>query len=222
VNSNGVFTLPVTSELLSDGTHIFETTAQLSGELEIRSEPRGIEYGKFGPWVRITSHTLRDFVTVRPYIKGEAGYALEPVDPTDKEAVARYMREREAHRVERVEVSLNNGRSFEPAQGREQWRYRLETQNFPDGDIRPIVKAVFADGSAAFDKTIVTIDDTPPEVTLLSPRREGSTRTSPCPEPRMTRTASRRCSPRSARATRRTTSFPHSSRASTSTAMPSG
>jgi hypothetical protein len=173
VNSNGVFTLPVTSELLSDGTHIFETTAQLSGELEIRSEPRGIEYGKFGPWVRITSHTLRDFVTVRPYIKGEAGYALEPVDPTDKEAVARYMREREAHRVERVEVSLNNGRSFEPAQGREQWRYRLETQNFPDGDIRPIVKAVFADGSAAFDKTIVTIDDTPPEVTLLSPSEEG-------------------------------------------------
>jgi hypothetical protein len=100
----------------------------------------------------------------RPYIKGEAGYSLPP-------ALAKG--ERDTHRVQRVEVSFDNGMRFTPASGGEQWQFRLETQDFPDGAIRIMARAVFADGTQAFDETLLTIDDTPPQVTLLSPREEG-------------------------------------------------
>ncbi len=173
MNDNGYFTMAVTPESLQDGTHSLEAQARLAGDLVIRSEPRSIVYRKLGPWIRITSNAPGDFVTSRPFITGEAGFTSEPADPADKEAVARAQRERDAHRIERIEVSLDNGKSFTAVSGREKWQYRLETQNYPDGEVRFIARAVFTDGSTAFDETLLTIDDTPPQVVLLSPREEG-------------------------------------------------
>jgi hypothetical protein len=43
----------------------------------------------------------------------------------------------------------------------------------PDGPVRIMVRAVFADGATAVTQTIVRQDDTPPQVQLLSPREEG-------------------------------------------------
>jgi hypothetical protein len=132
-----------------------------------------VEYRKTGPWVRIASHPLGSFINARPFLSGEAGYALEEPDASDAEAAKRHEQEKRAHRVERVEVSLDNGKSFLPAQGGEQWRYRIETQNYSDGEMRLMVRAVFSDGSRASAKTILTVDDTPPAVALLTPREEG-------------------------------------------------
>jgi hypothetical protein len=173
VNSLGYFSTGVTTDMLGDGTHVLEVQAALPGDVLLSSESRTVAYTQLGPWVRITSHAAGDFASSRPFIKGEAGYVLAPVDPADKEAVSKQNRERDAHRITRVEMSLDNGRSFLPVSGTEKWQFRLETQNFPDGEMRLMAHAVFADGSEAFDETMLTIDETPPQVVLLTPREEG-------------------------------------------------
>ena len=173
VKPSGIFYVQLDSNVVPDGEHIVEVAAKLPGDILLRSESRTISFSALGPWITIDSHSLRDFITSRPFIKGEAGFELPKVDATDKEAVARAQRESQARKVARVEISLDNGITFQEAQGREKWQYRLETQNFPDGDIRLIAKAVFVDGSIALDKTILNLDDTPPQVTLISPSEEG-------------------------------------------------
>jgi hypothetical protein len=174
VNANGYFSTTITPELIQEGAHSLAVQAQIPNGPQLLSGARTITYGKLGPWIRIESHALGDFVTSRPFIKGEAGWVAEEVDAADKEAVSRANQEREAHRVQRVEISLDNGKTFMDAQGNEKWQYRLETQNYSDGDIRFMTRATFADGSTALDQTILVLDDTPPQVVLLSPREEGS------------------------------------------------
>jgi hypothetical protein len=120
----------------------------------------------------VTSHALGDWVRERPFLSGESGVIpgaadLEEPDPAKRRRAA------DARRPVRVEISLDNGRTFAPAQGAEKWRYRLETQALPDGPVRILVKAQFADGATAFDGTILRLDDTPPRVQLLSPGEEG-------------------------------------------------
>jgi hypothetical protein len=173
VNGSGYFSATVTPDMLPDGAHSIEIQAKLPGDVVLRSEMHGISYTHQGPWIRFTSNIVGDFASSRPFIKGEAGYWLPPVDPADKEAAAQRARQLDAYRIARVEISLDNGRSFTPVSGGEQWQYRLETQNFPDGAIRLMARAVFMDGSEAFDETLLTIDDTPPQVVLLAPREEG-------------------------------------------------
>jgi hypothetical protein len=66
-----------------------------------------------------------------------------------------------------------DGRTFAQAQGAAQWKYRLESQGIPDGPMRLMVKAVFADDAIAVSQTVLRLDNTPPQLQLLSPREEG-------------------------------------------------
>jgi len=70
-------------------------------------------------------------------------------------------------------VSMDNGRSFFKVDGTEKWQFRLQSQDYPDGEIRLMAKATFVDGATAFDESILDLDDTPPQVVLLTPREEG-------------------------------------------------
>jgi hypothetical protein len=158
---------------MADGPHSIAVEAKLPDGRAVRSEPRSVIFGATGPWIRITSHTLEDLVTNRPFISGEAGWAAAPVDASDKAAVANARRASDAHRIVRVDISLDNGRTFLPAQGTEKWRFRLESQNYPDGPVRLLSRAVYASGESALDRTIMLLDDTPPVVVLLAPREEG-------------------------------------------------
>ena len=178
VNVNGYFSTEVKIGTILEGDHTLEASMQLADSLSLKSEPRTMTYRAVGPWIRISSHSLGDFINSRPYIKGQAGYALKPFDPADKDAAANAQKELALHRIDRVEVSMDNGRSFARVDGAENWQFRLQSQNYPDGEIRLMAKAIFSDGAVAIDETILDLDDTPPQVVLLTPSEEGRFNTS--------------------------------------------
>jgi hypothetical protein len=119
--------------------------------------------------VQITSHSPGTFVTGRPYLEGQAGYYLEAVDPEDEQSAKVRKRALAEHAVQKVEVSFDNGNTFQRADGKNSWRFRLETQGLANGPLRILVLATFADGVAAVTKTQLQVDTRPPEITLLSP-----------------------------------------------------
>jgi hypothetical protein len=159
----GWFSTRLAGDALPDGSHTLAVRAALPDGTNVSAEPRSVTFSTAGPWVRIASNGLGDFVRARPFIKGTAGWVSAEAGPAPRPAA-------DPHRVTRVEVSLDNGKSFLPAQGREQWQYRLESADLPDGPVRFMVRAVFADGSLAVDRTIVVLDDTTPTVVLLTPK----------------------------------------------------
>ncbi len=142
----------------------FDTPA---GE-KVRSEEHAVILEPYGPVLTISSHGAGDAVTGRPWLSGTAGIRLSPgeTEEAGKKAARRF-------EVSRVEVSLDNGRSFQPAQGTSDWKFRLETAELPRGPLPVLVRAEYADGRSAVRRILLTVDTAPPEVTLAAPQ-EGS------------------------------------------------
>jgi hypothetical protein len=65
---------------------------------------------------------------------------------------------------------MDNGRSFQAAGGTEEWRYRIETTEMPDGQVNLLVRTRFADGGSVVVRHSVVIDETAPVVRLLTPQ----------------------------------------------------
>jgi hypothetical protein len=149
---------------LGDGGNTVEAVLESDSGQRIASGEHEFAYRRTGPFVTITSHQIGDLIASRPWIAGEAGYPhdLDADDPEDRKALA-------ATRVVRVLVSLDNGRTFHPAQGRESWRYRVETGEVAAGPLAILVRAEYGDGSAAVARTLVTVDKSPPSIALRSP-----------------------------------------------------
>ena len=165
VNSYGYYAMVVTPDDLDDGTHVLHVEATLAdGEL-LQTDSKTIEYTKAGPWIVIDNFSAGAFASQRPWIEGRAGYTTDEIPEDDAEAKA-LMKTLE---VTRVELSIDNGKTFQEAQGDEEWRFRVETQSIQDGLVNLMVRARFRDNSTAVTKTQLMIDDTPPQVTLLSP-----------------------------------------------------
>ena len=102
--------------------------------------------------------------------------------PAEEEATGRAAR-RNARKDEpaipkarRVELSFDNGRSFASADGREQWKFRLETGELERGSLPIVVKATFDDGSIAVRRIILTVDTRLPVVNTLGPPENSSHR----------------------------------------------
>ncbi|MFW5801926.1 MAG: neuraminidase, partial [Spirochaeta sp.] len=55
------------------------------------------------------------------------------------------------------------------ARGGAEWRYRIETEDIPDGPLPVIVRAEFENGETALTRSILTVDKSPPDITLLAP-----------------------------------------------------
>jgi hypothetical protein len=72
-----------------------------------------------------------------------------------------------------VEISQDNGRSFRKADGGERWRFRLETQELPMGELRLLARATFANEEVAVSRTQLVVDTRAPEVRLLEPSEGG-------------------------------------------------
>jgi len=172
VKDDGYFSAAAALDALTDGTHSVMVEARFTDGPPLRSETRTIAWQAAGPWVHITSRSPGDWVNQRPFISGEAGRIADPAETAVADAGQR-KRAAEKRKLMRVEISLDNGRIFATAGGTEKWKYRLETQNIPDGPVRIMAKTVYADGATAVDETILRLDDTAPQVQLLSPREEG-------------------------------------------------
>jgi len=86
--------------------------------------------------------------------------------------------QKNAPKVRRIEVSLDNGRSFNSARGGEKWKFRLETSELKPGPLPVVVKASFDDESVAVRRIILTVDTRPPVVNVMAPPENSSHRDS--------------------------------------------
>jgi hypothetical protein len=167
----GWFRLDVQEAALGAGEHTLAVEVVLAPELRLGSGPRTVHYLADGPWVRIISHGFGDYVSGRPFLAGRAGWLeQETSEPGDARSAAR---RRAEHQVRLVEVSMDNGRSFRKAEGKEEWRYRLESQELASGELRLLVRATFENDAAAVGRTQLTVDTQAPEVRLLEPSEGG-------------------------------------------------
>ncbi len=171
----GWFRLDLEAAALSEGGHTLAVQAVLAQEVRLDSGPRTVLYLSRGPWVRIASLAPGDYVTGRPFLEGQAGWFEPEAEPAEgsKEEARAAARRREEHKVRLVELSLDNGRSFHKADGGERWRYRLETQELPAGELRLLARATFANEEVAVSRTQLVVDTRAPEVRLLEPSEGG-------------------------------------------------
>ncbi len=154
VDSTGLFSFSLDGETLADGGHVISVESGSSPE-GISSGIRNIVYKGEGPWVKVESMRNGQFVSGRPMITGIAGYTGSDEDRTKK--------------VDKVEVSLDNGKTFSRGIGREKWEFRLETYDLPEGENQLIIRVLFRDGQYATTKLLVNVDETLPEVDLITP-----------------------------------------------------
>lgn len=167
INSRGFFRYVLTDADLASGENELQAYIEPSSGDRIGSERIRFNYEPVGPYVAVTSPLTGDFVSDRPWIAGQAGYVhdLDEDDRDNREALRSMM-------VDYVEVSLDNGRIFHRARGAEEWRFRIETADVPNGPLAVLVRAVFENGETAVTRTMYTVDKNPPDITLLSPAED--------------------------------------------------
>jgi len=155
-----------------------------SGEEIVSFDNRVKVIRDHGPMLQIDSHKDGDVITKRPYISGRAYYipSAEPAAQEGVEDVPRSRRERRADNappsVSKVELSFDNGRSFVSADGRDKWKFRLETGQLERGPLPIVIKAIFTDDSFAVRRIVLVVDTRPPVVNTIGPAENSSHRTS--------------------------------------------
>lgn len=187
---NGWFVLDLPDETMTEGSHTLLVRYTNSENKVIVSEPVTINYKPSGPWIMVNAFTSGDYVPGRPWLKGTAGWYLSSADGEAEAAADQALaseapkgkkidpkniaRERQQGRqVTLVEVSLDNGRTFIPAEGTAAWKFRLETQDYPEGLLPLLIRATYKNGDRALSKVILNLDKTPPSVSILNPAEGG-------------------------------------------------
>ncbi|HRS65164.1 MAG TPA: Ig-like domain-containing protein, partial [Spirochaetia bacterium] len=169
INKEGYFNLPLKQEELSDGSLSIRVETSAEEGTVIKSETRTILYEQNGPWLTIDSISTGDFITGRPYVTGTCGWDTPVADKTDKQAWALYQQQLKERTPIKVEYSFDNGRTFMEAKGVPAYKFRLETQDYVNGELRILIRATFANGDYAVRKVNVTIDTKKPAVTVIAP-----------------------------------------------------
>jgi hypothetical protein len=167
---HGYFSAELPPEALAEGAHRLGARAIAADGRAITAPERALDWKRTGPWVRIESLKTGDFVPARPYLRGKAGMLRDAPDPSDAKAVAEFRKGLKDRSVASVELSLDGGLSYHRAEGKENWRFRMETQDYREGQLHIVVRASFGDGSSASTATILSLDKTAPRVEMLSPR----------------------------------------------------
>jgi hypothetical protein len=170
VNRYGVFSFDFPQEKIPPAENMLISIEYESpGGGKISSYTHEVKYSPFGPLVSVDSHKDGDVVTRRPWISGKAMTVLpEGAEPAGKE--------RSLLAVKQVQISFDNGRSFHRAQGKELWKYRLETGDLAPGPLPVLVKADFADGRSAVRRIILTVDTSPPGIVTIGPAENSTHR----------------------------------------------
>ncbi len=176
ITETGHYVFALTPELISEGTHTYKVRTTLDNGTVIYSEEQSFTYSEYGPWVTIKEFTMGDFAIDRPYISGEAGYLL-----TEEETLALNSKETSKYErkilqqkaLEKVEISLDNGKSFFLVGSKPEWKYRIENDEYTEGSHHVIVRATMKNGETAVTRTIFQIDKTAPNVKLIMPNEAG-------------------------------------------------
>lgn len=176
LTSSGYFVFKLGPENISAGVHEYRVDAQVEGGTAVRSMVQTVEYSPVGPWVTIENFTYGDFAVNRPYIQGHAGYSLdeeELLHSKMKQATKEEKAIVAAKKVEKVEVSFDNGKTFAQVSAAEKWMYRVENQDIEPGYHFMLVRATMRNGETAIERVIIQIDNTAPEIRLISPGAGG-------------------------------------------------
>ncbi len=163
--------------ILENGDHKIQVKAHLANVHTIVSGEQTIKYRADGPWVTIDNFTYGDFAIERPYIAGKAGYSVtaeEVAAAKAKGASKETKAALEAKSVEKVEISFNNGKTFQEVSQSGKWRYRIENEDIAEGYHFLLVRAIMKNGERAVTRVIVQVDKTKPTVKLISPGEGGS------------------------------------------------
>ena len=161
---------------LENGQHQIRVKAHLANVTTIDSNTQYINYNSAGPWVTIDNFTYGDFAIERPYVAGRAGCVIsdeEKAAVSQKGASKEAKAELAAKTIEKVELSLNNGKSFETVSNGETWRYRIENEDIAEGYHFLLLRATLKNGETAITRVIVQVDKTKPTVKLISPGEGG-------------------------------------------------
>ena len=154
IDRNGFFREIIPRNSLSDGDHVIEISS--SAENPEDKVMCTVEYINRGGWVVIDSPNIGSFVSKRPYLYGSAGFQGNK----DEENIPR---------LQKLAVSLDGGKSFEPIAPRDAWKYRIEPGELPAGKISIVVRAVFSDASEAYARTMLFIDTVGPSIAVKHP-----------------------------------------------------
>jgi hypothetical protein len=169
IKDSGFFSALLSKDGLTEGEHNLSVKVKTGQGDILESEVSRFVFNRIGPWISLDNFSAGDYAADRPWIAGTAGYDYVLPALDDKEIKAF----EKSKAVKQVEISLDNGLSFQPVSGREEWKYRLETQELGNGELWVLLRARFADDTTATVKTVLIVDETAPQVELLTPD-EGS------------------------------------------------
>jgi hypothetical protein len=124
-----------------------------------------------GPILTVDSHLDGDVITGRPWLSGRAWVSVSPL-----EEVNMTRKDRQNIAVKEVQISFDNGRSFEKALGKDNWKFRLETGDLPLGSLPILVKAEFNDGKTVIRRLVLRVDTNAPTVETLGPAEDSTHR----------------------------------------------
>ncbi|GHV78646.1 hypothetical protein AGMMS49944_04370 [Spirochaetia bacterium] len=147
-----------------------EEGALVLGEASSNTEYT-LSYRTSGPAVSVDSHHDGDAITGKPWLTGKAWmeFTLEQMDSLSR-------KEKQNYGVRRVMISLDNGRTFSPAKGTENWKFPLECDKYNRGPLPILIRAEFANGETATRRLLLSVDTEPPQLRVLGPGRNSSQR----------------------------------------------
>ena len=172
----GFFKFDLGPESLEDGEHTYHVDTVLSTGKTVSSREQTITYSSVGPWITIENFTYGDFATNRPYIRGQAGYSIsedELLFSKTKEATPEQKAITAAKKVDKIELSFDNGKTFTELSKNEKWMYRIENQDIEEGYHFFLIRATMKNGETAITRTIIQIDNTSPSIRLIAPMKGG-------------------------------------------------
>jgi len=172
LTDSGYYKFGITQDLLADGEHYYKVEAVLDSGVKISSPTQKVTYTANGPWVTIDNFVYGSFAMGRPYLRGRAGYTIdgdELLYSKTKEAPESLKEEVAKKCVEKIELSMDNGRTFVPLSKGDKWMYRVENEDWAEGIHFLLIRATMKNGEVAIERTIVQIDNTNPTIRLISP-----------------------------------------------------
>lgn len=165
------------NEKITDGNHTIAIRTIFANGKAVESDVHPVTYTATGPWVTVDNFGMGDFAIDRPWLRGSSGYVLSEAEletAKSKTATKEEKRQIALKRVKKIEVSFDNGKTFEKTKGKaENWKYRLQTQDLTEGNHCLLVKATMDNNEVVVSRTIVKIDKMLPEITLISPVEGG-------------------------------------------------
>ncbi|MGL1892564.1 MAG: Ig-like domain-containing protein [Spirochaetaceae bacterium] len=121
-----------------------------------------------GPWVNIINMYTGKNISDRPYLSGDAGY----IQPENENILPEDLLP-ENISPQLVEISLDNGQIFLPADGAAEWSFRIETWQYDDGLTPVLVRCTYSNGETKTSKIVVNIDRSKPEISVLEDLDQG-------------------------------------------------